>query len=284
VTATFAAQLCGYRKNGAPSTSDASQAGSVEWGRALFRELGIPDDQPEVADIGRRVEDLVIADLLGMRDDLTIDRSQFIRAFDQYQHLGVFDRFRSSYVGPTMALDEVLEQFALVPKHAALTKAARLIEKVKTGAAADDQRVQDLIDTMPEESLLKLDVTVSEPGEVGRLLIGLSAKWSLRTDRAQDCLAQGSKLVSMRRGPMPHYATLTMEPRPSMLRLLAYGSGAVDCVYHLALPELRAAAAALDASKRTKSASQQCASIERMVAQGRLRDYDDLKAEVRRLR
>lgn len=71
--------------------------------------------------------------------------------------------------------------------------------------------------------MLKLDVSVEAP-----------ARRSPRTDRAQDYVSQGYKLVSLRRGHMPHFAVVTMEPRPSMLRLLADGSGSVDCVYHVA--------------------------------------------------
>lgn len=79
---------------------------------------------------------------------------------------------------------------------------------------------------------------------------------------------------------MPHYATLTMEPRPAMLRLLAYGSGSIDCVYHLALPELRDAAGDLVKEKGTKSSRDQRDSVERMVSQGRLRDYSELFTEL----
>ena len=59
-----------------------------------------------------------------------------------------------------------------------------------------------------------------------------------------------------------------------MLRLIAYGSGSVDCVYHLALPELRAAARRWrqDGARAIMAPRQE---LERMVGQGRVRDYDD---------
>jgi hypothetical protein len=85
---------------------------------------------------------------------------------------------------------------------------------------------------------------------------------------------------------MAHFAVLTIEPRPTMLRLLAYGSGAVDCVYHLALPELLLAARDLvdRATSRTrKSALSQQETLELMVAQRRIRPYSELVSEIRRL-
>ncbi|WP_353889670.1 NgoMIV family type II restriction endonuclease, partial [Campylobacter coli] len=69
-------------------------------------------------------------------------------------------------------------------------------------------------------------------GRKPRLELALSAKWSLRTARAPDCVSQGAQRVAQRRGRMPHFAVITREPRPAMLRILADGSGAVDCVYH----------------------------------------------------
>ena len=48
---------------------------------------------------------------------------------------------------------------------------------------------------------------------------------------------------------MPHFAVVTMEPRPYMLNLLGGGSGEVDCVYHLDLPALTAAIEAARAEK-----------------------------------
>ena len=105
---------------------------------------------------------------------------------------------------------------------------------------------------------------------------------SLRTDRAQDCLSQGTKLVSQRRGRMPHFATLTMEPRPAMLALLPDGSGSIDCVYHLDLPSLIPAAHQVHEQRLAANGRgwSPLATLERLVRQDRLRDYDDLTHEV----
>jgi hypothetical protein len=144
--------------------------------------------------------------------------------------------------------------------------------------------VDELAQQMPEESLLKIDISVAIPheGELDELAIAISSKWSLRTDRAQDCVSQGNKLVSQRRGMMPHFGVITIEPRPSMLKILADGSGAVDFVYHLNLPKLSEAIADLAQTRRTSHWPPK-RTFDRLMAQNRLRDYDRLLYEVARV-
>lgn len=121
-------------------------------------------------------------------------------------------------------------------------------------------------------------MTVSEPqpDQLAELEVGLSLKWSLRTDRAQDCRSQGAKLSALRRGRMPHFAAVTMEPRPYMLNLLGGGSGDVDCVYHLDLPALAQAVEDVYGSKSDKNSLRTLGTFRRLVEQRRLRDYDEL--------
>ncbi|WP_020113318.1 MULTISPECIES: NgoMIV family type II restriction endonuclease [unclassified Rhodococcus (in: high G+C Gram-positive bacteria)] len=221
--------------------------------------------------------------LQSLRPDLRIANSRPASEFEQYKHLSVFRTFTRNYKGPSALLSAV--ELELEKALQADTTGVRSrIRAAAAEAAADHELVMQLSDTMPEESMLKLDITASAPTDTARLLVGLSSKWSLRTDRAQDCVSQGAKLVSLRRGHMPHYAVLTMEPRPSMLKLIAYGSGSVDCVYHVALPELRVAAAEIAATKREGvDGWPPRLMLERMVSQGRVRSYGQLVDEIRRV-
>ena len=102
--------------------------------------------------------------------------------------------------------------------------------------------------------------------------MALSAKWTLRTDRAQDCVSQGAKLASQKRGRMPHYAVITAEPRPAMLKIPSDGPS-VDCVYHIDLPALDRALTRMAGGNPRWSPK---VTFDRLVRQGRLRDYDDL--------
>jgi hypothetical protein len=72
-----------------------------------------------------------------------------------------------------------------------------------------------------------------------------SFKWTLRSDRAQNARSEALNLVRNRKGRLPHIAVVTGEPLPSRIASIALGTGDIDCVYHVALPELQSAASSL---------------------------------------
>jgi hypothetical protein len=178
VTAPFAANLCGYRKSGNPSTSDSNDAGSVEWGHALFNELGVPANRPELPSIGSAVEVAVIGDLKQAHPDLLIEPSKPAVGFDQYSHLGVTATFAHAYKGDRSALLQALELAKELPRGIESRRVIQKLGRVARLAESDDQRVRDLIKMMPEESLLKLDIAITAQSTRKRLLIGVSSKWS----------------------------------------------------------------------------------------------------------
>lgn len=280
MSAPFAASLCGYRdKKGTPNTSDSHDKGSVEFGHALFAELGVPAGAKAVSDIGPAMEEAIVSDLRVRRPDLFIERSQPARNFEQYAHLAVVNDFRSGLGHESMLrLAQVEKAVAALPddKLAGVLR-ARLLE-LRTAMSSEDEALRAFLDTLPDESLLKIDVAIGTMPEPRRLLIALSSKWTLRTDRAQDPVSQGNKLMAQRRGHAPHFAVITMEPRPAMLRLLADGSGSIDCVYVLDLPALVAACAAIAKNKGPNWSPAK--TLGRLVDQHRVRDYDDLIQEV----
>ncbi len=49
-----------------------------------------------------------------------------------------------------------------------------------------------------------------------------------------------------RKGSVPKAVAVTAEPLPSRIGSIAYGTGDLDCIYHIALPELLAACKAED--------------------------------------
>ncbi|MBT2449369.1 type II site-specific deoxyribonuclease [Streptomyces sp. ISL-43] len=160
------------------------------------------------------------------------------------------------------------------------------LDKIDHEVLQAETKRLELLDLLGEESVLKLDITISRatPGVASaaaqHLIAGLSLKWTLRTDRAQDCRSQGSKMASLRRGRMPHFAAVTMEPRPSMLNLLGRGSGDVDCLYHLDLPALSQAIDEYCSGTRRKDRLKMRDNFRRLCDQRRLRDYDELRSYV----
>jgi hypothetical protein len=285
--APFAAQLCGYRLDGQknltdhPNTSDASKEESKELGRALFEELGVPADRAGGADPGARMEEAIQEHLQPIRPDLAIRRSRSALEFQQYAHLRVFPEFKKGHQDAGPMMDNLLEIVKELPPSPSTSKLKRTLKATSRRFAAQDSMSQRLKLHMPEESLLNLDLTcaLEAEGQESVLRLGLSSKWTLRTDRAQDCVSQGSKLASQRRGPMPHYAVITMEPRPAMLKILADGSGAVDYVYHLDLPALTRAIEKVRSTKMGRWSPG--ITFDRLINQGRIRDYDDLVRAVK---
>lgn len=281
VPAHFAAELCGYRPgNLKPNTSDNSDQQSIELGIALFDQLGVPRARMGEGSSGSALEGAVMADLRSVRPDLLLSSGPAM-GFEQYEHLAAFRRFAKTVRGPEPVVDDLLaclEQLPDAPgRAAALAEARRLGRQL----AMREEAVRALLRDAAEESLLNIDVCVATPGDPRpRLEVALSLKWSLRTDRAQDCISQGAKLVAQRRGRMPHYAVVTIEPRPAMLRILADGSGAVDCVYHLDLGALERAVNELAARRSGRDWGPKVI-FDRLVAQRRLRDYSLLLDEVR---
>ena len=66
----------------------------------------------------------------------------------------------------------------------------------------------------------------------------ISAKWTIRSDRAQNSRTEALGLIRNRKGHLPHIMVVTAEPLPSRIASLAMGTGDIDCVYHFALNEL----------------------------------------------
>ena len=69
----------------------------------------------------------------------------------------------------------------------------------------------------------------------------ISCKWTLRSDRSQNARTEALNLIRNRKGQLPHIVAVTAEPLPTRLAALALGTGDLDCVYHIALPELQKA-------------------------------------------
>lgn len=291
MTAPFVRNLCGYRK-GKANTSDASDAASVELGAALFEVLGVPATKAAPPAIGNDLANAVLQDLkaAGTPTGVHWRKDGRLPEFSQFAHLAAVPQLRRR---TTKALDSGITRFESYlqkrpnlkpPERAAVD---RHIAKLRAQVEADHLAKIALLDALGEESLLRVDIVGWDPDPINpiplpELRVGLSLKWSLRTDRAQDCISQGAKMSSNRRGVMPHYATVTMEPRPYFLAILGQGSGAIDAVYHLALPELDLALAGLS-SNSPKRYLRAYESFQRLRDQGRLRDYSQLSERLSRM-
>ena len=69
----------------------------------------------------------------------------------------------------------------------------------------------------------------------------ISAKFTMRSDRAQNSRTEALNLIRSRKGHLPHIVVVTAEPMPGRIASIALGTGDIDCVYHFALYELEQA-------------------------------------------
>ena len=95
------------------------------------------------------------------------------------------------------------------------------------------------------ESMIFLDDTVCTMSDLRKKNGGLpilhasvSAKWTMRSDRAQNSRTEALNIIRNRKGNLPHIVVVTGEPMPARIASLALGTGDIDCVYHFALYEL----------------------------------------------
>lgn len=104
----------------------------------------------------------------------------------------------------------------------------------------------------------------------------ISAKWTMRSDRAQNSRTEALNLIRNRKGHLPHIVVVTGEPLPSRLASLALGTGDLDCIYHFALYEL------LDAVKEYGIHGREdiIETLQNLIDGKRLKDISDLPLDL----
>ena len=101
----------------------------------------------------------------------------------------------------------------------------------------------------------------------------VSAKFTMRSDSAQNIRTQALNLIRNRKGHLPHIVVVTAEPMPNRLASLALGTGDIDCVYHFALYELIRAVA-------EEGSEDAIETLETLVQGKRLKDISDLPLDL----
>lgn len=109
------------------------------------------------------------------------------------------------------------------------------------------------------------------------LLASVSAKWTMRSDRAQNSRTEALNLIRNRKGQAPHIMVVTGEPLPSRIASLALGTGDIDCMYHFALYELVKAVEEYGAENGRDDIVEQ---LDTLIAGKRLKDISDLPLDL----
>ncbi len=238
---------CRNRASGATNIEDSDSASSVAIARHMLRSLGLYEDPNHTSGYliapcegqaaGKVLEQQVRDHLERGLGDVSPHRNWIVRRdlrlsdFQQYEHLAVLQRL------------------------------------------IDDDKTNTLAVAIGRDYQVKPDVTVgervAEPPAKPLLHASVSCKLTLRSDRAQNVRLEAAILTRHRRGRQPHIVAVTAEPLPSRLTSLARGTGDVDALYHVALPEL------IDATSAVGTAKQRAA-LDEIVGQRRLLDFEDL--------
>ena len=101
----------------------------------------------------------------------------------------------------------------------------------------------------------------------------ISAKYTMRSDRAQNSRTEALNLIRNRKGHLPHIVVVTAEPMPNRLASLALGTGDIDCIYHFALYELIRAVTEVGSEDAVET-------LETLVHGKRLKDISDLPLDL----
>lgn len=127
--------------------------------------------------------------------------------------------------------------------------------------------------TIVDDSVSSLSSIRKACGGLPILHASISAKWTMRSDRAQNSRTEALGLIRNRKGHLPHIVVVTGEPLPARIASLALGTGDIDCVYHFALKELAE-------SVRETEAEDAIEMLNILISGKRLKDISDLPLDL----
>ena len=179
-----------------------------------------------------------------------------IAAFDQYEHLAALDTALKSHKELAAALggDYIIRPDIVIGRKplsdSEINKKKNILGKGKTSKLTPLRREN-----------------YQKPKPI--LHASISCKWTIRSDRSQNTRTEALNLIRNRKGKTPHIVCVTAEPMPTRLASLAMGTGDIDCVYHMALPELLS-------SVKESGNEDQWDMLDTLISGKRLRDISDL--------
>lgn len=177
--------------------------------------------------------------------------------FEQYEHLA----YLSALTAENAQLAAALGNDYLVAPDVVIYRNLYEDEEIN----AEQYIIDDEISRMA-------DIRKSNGGKP-LLHASVSAKYTMRSDRAQNSRTEALNLIRNRKGHLPHIVVVTAEPMPNRLASLALGTGDIDCVYHFALYELIRAVKEVGSEDAVET-------LETLVQGKRLKDISDLPLDL----
>ena len=257
-------------KNGIPSNADKSSRLSVAIAKGIANSLMVESNEVHEKAVGQtsgaKFEQINMEFLAS-----TFPRLQNLRpgswhivklgnrnsiktsSFAQYEHLDYLNELTSvdAKLAASMGNDYMVAPDVVVYRETVTD------EEINTPIVLVDNSVATLSDLRKSNGGLPI------------LHASISAKWTMRSDRAQNSRTEALNLIRNRKGNLPHIVVVTGEPMPSRIASLALGTGDIDCVYHFALYEL------IEAVKQC-GAEDSKEMLEVLIQGKRLKDISDL--------
>ncbi|MGB9753662.1 NgoMIV family type II restriction endonuclease [Roseiflexus castenholzii] len=250
-----------------PNFADSSSRTSRRIALGVHKRINCGNHSPSAIpeqEVGRRFEEttrLFIKESLSLINHLRpaewIYSTYPITEFDQHAHLAELERISkdNKELASVLGVDYIIKPDIVIGRH-----------------PVSDQEInrheQPILD--PEDKVVQYS-PLRQRGQSSKPILhaSISCKWTIRSDRSQNTRTEALNLIRNRKGHTPHIAAVTAEPLPTRIASLALGTGDLDCVYHIALPELEESIAEL------KNEDQ--GDMLRTLIQGkRLRDISDL--------
>jgi hypothetical protein len=261
-------------KNGVPSNADTGNKPSCVIGKLVADKLkACSGEKLPAQSAGKIFEELVCAFI-----SETFPRLQHLRpgkwqvfnlgnnnavktsAFAQYEHLAHL----AKVLNTDRELATMLGNDYMVAPDIVVSRELCL-----------DCEINEHVEYIDNQICLKTDIRKSNGGQP-LMHASVSAKWTMRSDRAQNSRTEALNLIRNRKGHLPHIVVVTGEPLPSRLASLALGTGDIDCVYHFALYELLEAVREYARNGREDILEQ----LESLVEGKRLKDISDLPLDL----
>jgi hypothetical protein len=210
-----------------------------------------------------------------------IKQGGFLKSYQQYRHLEDFERVLKFIPDGETALK--LRLSAAFSSYAVKPDLVITRSTVSRHDINNNWRLQypseEKKDFLSDSTALYSPLLADASTKHNLLHAIISAKWSIRSDRAQNARTEGAFASQQRRGNAPRFVVVTGEPKPSRIRSLTEGAD-IDCVYHICLEKLQQAVDEVGAEEKDESLE--------TVASGAVRptEKDRLKAllEMNRLR
>lgn len=264
--------LIRFNNQSVPNFADASSKASSNIARRIVEKLQGEVSIGRIAGqtSGKVFEDLVLEFIQdcfgrlghlrpgtwGIRKVSSRDRLS-IAQFEQYTHLVILDEAARSNPALAAALGS---DYTVTP------------DIVMFRVPESDDRINAISELVDEESATYAILRQKNNG-ASILHASISCKWTIRSDRSQNCRTEALNLIRNRKGKLPHIIVVTAEPLPSRIASIALGTGDIDCVYHFALYELMAAVREADLEDAGEM-------LRIMVEGKRLRDISDLPLDL----